>query len=142
LKILGGRIYVVTKPDLVSAVFRNSKAFSFDPYVVIATKRAVGASPEAMEIIEKPPEVEGGESYMSGAHKAMFEGLASPRELLKMEKYGFALLSKEINNAAIDGLETKWYNWVRNLITRAAADAVFGPGNAASRDSSLVDRLW
>ena len=132
----------MTKPDLVSAIFRNSKAFSFDPYVVIATKRAVGASAEAMEIISKPPEVEGGESYMSGAHKAMFEGLASTQELLKMEKRGFALLSKEVNNIATDGLETQWYNWVRNLLTRAAADAVFGPGNAAARDFSLVDRLW
>lgn len=132
----------MTKPDLVSAVFRNAKAFSFDPYVVIATKRAIGASPEAMEIIEKPSEVEGGESYMSGAHKAMFEGLASTQELLKMEKHSFVLLSKEINSIPIDGLETKWYNWARNILTRAAADAIFGQGNAAARDPSLVDRLW
>jgi hypothetical protein len=132
----------VTKPELVSAVFRNAKAFSFDPYVVIATERLLGASNEAMEIIRKPPAVQGGESYMTGAHKAAFESLASPHELLKMEKRSFARLSNELNSLAVDGVEVKWYNWVRNLITRAAADAIFGPENPVARQPSLVDRLW
>ena len=126
----------------MSAIFRNSKAFSFDSYVVFATKNLMGASNEAMEIVKQPPAVEGGESYMNEAHKVMFEGLASPRELLKMEKYGFAQLSRELNNPEVDGLEIKWYNWVRNVVTRAAADAVYGPENPVARDPSLIDRLW
>ena len=102
----------------------------------------LGSSEESMKIVYSPDPVPGADSYTDGAHKAIYGGLAQLEELMKMEKYAFAQLAKEINDPNLNGLETKWYLWVRNVVSRAAADAVYGPDNPVKRDPSLIDRLW
>src|ERR1700736_2123976 len=89
LKILSGRLYIVTAPDLIAAIFRNAKTFSFEPFLLQSTEHVLDVKGETLDIIKKPAEVEGGEFYMNDVHKAMYDGLASPQALINMERDSF-----------------------------------------------------
>lgn len=142
MKILSGRVYVVTAPDLIAAIFRNGKVFSFDPFLFQTSEKVMDIQGKYLEIIKKPLEVEGGENYMADIHKAMYDALASPQALLDMERDAFGLLAKYLNGIATDGVETKWYRWIRDVISSAAADAMYGPDNPVTQDPSLIDTVW
>lgn len=142
LKILSGRLYVVTAPDLIAAIFRNAKAFSFEPFLLQSTEHIMHVKGETLDIVKKPAEVEGGEFYLNDVHRAMYDGLASPQALLDMERDSFRTIAMYFNEIGTDGLETKWYKWLRDTISRAAADAMYGPDNPVVHDPSLIDRVW
>jgi hypothetical protein len=142
LKILSSRLYVVTAPDLIAAIFRNAKAFSFEFFLLQSTERVMDVKWDIMEIIKKPAEVEGGESYLNDVHRAMHDGLASPQALLDMERDSFRTIAMYFNQIGTDGIEVKWYRWLRDTISRAAADAMFGPDNPVANDPSLIDAVW
>ena len=78
MKIFSGRLYIVTAPDLIAPIFRNAKAFSFEPFLLQSTEHLLDVTGETLEIIKKLPVVEGGKSYLNDIHKAMYDGLASP----------------------------------------------------------------
>jgi len=95
-----------------------------------------------LEIIKKPAEVEGGDFYLNDVHKAMYDGLASPQALVDMERDSFKTIAMYFNQIGTDGIEVKWYRWLRDTISRAAADAMYGPDNPVAYDSSLIDAVW
>jgi hypothetical protein len=97
---------------------------------------------ETLEIIKKPPVVEGGESYLNDIHRAMYDGLASPQALLDMERDSFRAIAIYFNEIGSDGLKVKWYRWLRDTISRASADAMYGPENPVADDPSLIDSVW
>lgn len=79
---------------------------------------------------------------MGDIHKVIYDALASTRALLDMERNAFAVLAKHLNEIGTDGLQIKWYKWIRDTITRTAADAVYGPENPVATDPSLIDLVW
>jgi hypothetical protein len=97
---------------------------------------------EIMEIIKKPAEFEGGDFYLNDVHRAMYDGLASPQALLDMERDSFRTIAMYFNKIGTDGLQVKWYRWLRDIISRAAADAMYGPDNPVANDPSLIDAVW
>lgn len=97
---------------------------------------------DILEIIKKPAEVEGGASYMVDVHRAMYDGLASPKALLDMERDSFRTIAMYFNQIGTDGIEVKWYRWLRDTISRAAADAMYGSDNPVANDPSLIDAVW
>jgi hypothetical protein len=95
-----------------------------------------------LDIIKKPPKVEGGNCYLNDIHRAMYDGLASPQALIDMERDNFRTIAVHFNGVGTDGMETKWYRWLRDIISSAAADAMYGPDNPVAHDPSLIDTVW
>jgi hypothetical protein len=109
LKILSSRLYVVTAPDLIAAIFRNAKAFSFEPFLLQSTEYVMDVKGEILDPIKKPPEVEGGNCYLNDIHRAMYDGLASLQALIDMERDNFRTIAVCFNGIGTNGMETKWY---------------------------------
>lgn len=97
---------------------------------------------ETLNLIKKPPEVEGGNCYLTDIHRAMYDGLASPQALIDMERDSFRTIATYFNGIGTDGLETKWYRWLRDTISITAANAMYGPDNPVAHDASLIDAIW
>jgi len=102
----------------------------------------MGATRETLEIIKKPAEVEGGDFYLNDVHRAMYDGLASPQALRDMERDSFRAIAMYFNKIGTDGQEVKWYRWLRDTISRAAADGMYGPDNPVADNPSLIDNVW
>jgi hypothetical protein len=97
---------------------------------------------DTLDRIKKPREVEGGNCYLSDIHRAMYDGLASPQALMDMERDSLRTIATYFNGIGTDGLETRWYRWLRDTVSHAAADAMYGPNNPVTHDSSLIDAVW
>lgn len=100
------------------------------------------AKEDIMEIIKKPQEVEGADFYMNDVHRAMYDGSAPPQALLDMERDSFKAIAMCFNQIGTDGLEVKWYRWLRDTISRAAADAMYGSDKPVVHDPSLIETVW
>lgn len=54
IKIFGGQLYIINSPELTQAVFRHSKAFSFDPISTSGSKRLFQMTDRQMKVLAKP----------------------------------------------------------------------------------------
>jgi hypothetical protein len=142
MRVFGSRIYVICAPELVHSAFRIPKVLSFEPFVIESSRRAFNITEEGMKIIEAPPKVEGGENYLSAIHKSMFEAMAPGASLLEMNSRVLATMAQYLDQIGNDEQPMNLYQWVRDVLTIATADALYGPKNPVSDNKKLVDYLW
>jgi hypothetical protein len=83
-----------------------------------------------------------GHSYLNEHHKLMLEALSPGTGLSELNKGVLDKVAEHLN--VIDGGEKKvgLYRWVRDVLTLATADALYGPHDPMNADHSLIDNLW
>ncbi|CAH0043542.1 unnamed protein product [Clonostachys solani] len=130
--LFGSITYVMWDTNLIQSAFRN-KDLSFVPFIVYVPREVdQGGVPEKVQDTNLRLEFA----------KAMTEGMARDR-ISQMNGTALKYITKELGafgdeESVIDNA----YVWVRNLMTVATTEALYGSANPLREQPSLVYDLW
>lgn len=153
LRIFSSRVYVICDPCLIQAAYRNAKAFDFGSFVVESSERLFNISQEGMKIVRgetapgydpNGPFLNGnnGDSFLNEDHRIMVEALSPGPALVDLNRAVLDRMAGSLNGISANGEKVGLYRWMRDIITTASAEAIYGPQNPFSADQGLVDALW
>ncbi|PVH85028.1 cytochrome P450 [Cadophora sp. DSE1049] len=153
LRIFSSRIYVICDPSLIQAAYRNTKSFDFGSFVVESSQRAFNIGEQGMKIIrgETSPDYDpngpflngnNGDSFLNENHKIMVESLSPGTGLSELNQGVLEKVAASLNVINEDGETFGLYRWVRDVLTLATADALYGSESPLNTDHSLIDCLW
>ncbi|GKT50810.1 25-hydroxycholesterol 7-alpha-hydroxylase [Colletotrichum spaethianum] len=136
LPILNGKVYGIWDPVLIQSVYRN-RDLSFEPFAVEFAQRELGFNNATLKIIQESTLVP---EFFDGIHKSM-----TADNLHRMNANALAYVSNALDNvckgsAAFEA--TNFFVWVRDLMTMATAEALYGPNNPLRKDASLMEDTW
>ncbi|MCJ1418796.1 hypothetical protein MMC32_005147 [Xylographa parallela] len=139
--MLNGKVYVVTSPDLIAAVNRNSKSLAFNPFIAQLGKRITGHDEATSRIVQHNLNGEHGPGYVTEVHDGIVAALIPGTNLENMtEQYIREVIAR------LDRLETdkdiKLFAWTRDLVTLCSTRAIYGPENPFDKNSKFVDLFW
>ncbi|KZW04019.1 cytochrome P450 [Exidia glandulosa HHB12029] len=130
--VLGGqKIYIVSDPPDVKAVYRAAKSLNFEPITAELVGGPFGMGAAAAKLREAPP---GEPNLITIAHPFFRDELTSrPRVQIISERYltalegvmsGFARLFKEADTQTV---EVPMWRWCREVVFTASTNGIFGP---------------
>ncbi|KAF5023470.1 hypothetical protein F66182_4470 [Fusarium sp. NRRL 66182] len=136
LPILGGKLYVIFDPAIIQSIYRK-KTFSFEPFATEFAQRELGISDETFKIIRTTNIVP---DFFQVIHPAM-----TGDHLHRMNANALRYVSKELDSIGDARNPFKTPNlwlWLRDLMTMATAEALYGPENPLMKEPSLLRDLW
>ncbi|MCJ1283685.1 hypothetical protein MMC26_003016 [Xylographa opegraphella] len=139
--MLNGKVYVVTSPDLIAAVNRNSKALAFNPFIAQLGKRITGHDEATSQIVQHNLNGEHGPGYVTEVHDGIVAALLPGTHLESMTEQYIRNFIARLDSLEIDQ-DIKLFAWTRNLVTLCSTRAIYGPGNPFSKNSKFVDLFW
>lgn len=145
LDVLNAKIYVLTAPDLVAAVSRNSKSLTFNPFVAEVGCRLTGADADARTVIEDNLNLERGHwGYVVEVHDLIVSSMSPGSKLDAMNKAMIDQIAEHLRlmDAESPSHEVDLHSWLRHVITLRSTTAIYGPNNPVLADSSLEDAFW
>ncbi|KAL8813488.1 MAG: hypothetical protein Q9200_000222 [Gallowayella weberi] len=141
LRVLNSKIYVVTSPELISAVNRNSKALAFNPFVAQMGKRITGHDEATSKIVQHNLNGEEGSGYVIDVHDRIVAALSPGKDLEAMTETFL-----EEAWAYLDRLETgnvlDLFAWTREMVTMCSTRAIYGPANPFNTNPEFVRSFW
>ncbi|TIC89847.1 25-hydroxycholesterol 7-alpha-hydroxylase [Colletotrichum higginsianum] len=136
LPILSGKLYGIWEPTVIQSVYRN-RLLSFEPFAVEFAQREIGFSNAMLKVIQETtllPE------FFDCIHKSM-----TADNLRQMNANALTYVSDALDGVC-NGSETfeatNFFVWVRNLMTMATTEALYGPGNPLRNSASLMEDTW
>ncbi|MCJ1394114.1 hypothetical protein MMC18_006992 [Xylographa bjoerkii] len=131
LKILNGRTYIVNSPDLISAIQRAPKSYSFDPIITSVTERLSVPSKQGIDAVRYHPNGQNGEWGLNHDTMNDMHTTLKPGPILD------GMNEKMLGNVSVmldeldceGGMVANLFEWARHTITRASTNAFFGPLN-------------
>jgi hypothetical protein len=143
LKVLNWRTYIIRSPDLVEAVLRNPRSFTF-PLGVLFSKRSLAGTERVLDVLEFVPTAKSESSCTQDVHAALYGPMGQDEVKAGMNARLLGNLAEYLNKLGGEGEGDKieLFGWVKDVITKATAGALYGPSNPIATDSSLVDSLW
>lgn len=126
LRIPGARLYVINSLDLIPVVQRQWRTLIFAPIQVKAAKAAMGASKEALAIMESDMVTEKG--FMSGMVKATHPTMINGPALDALNTRAFEVFDKALGQIP-SPTTVSMYDWISRLIMQATTEAIYGPSN-------------
>ena len=132
-------MYIVKTGKLVSAVQRNHKLISFDPFLTASAKRMAGITGKGLTLLSDKPG--GGGGINEEVVHAMHPALLGPALDVMNQKMISGLCS------SVDALSSNGENpldlhaWCRHAITVASTRAVWGRKNPFESES-LRSAFW
>lgn len=137
--MVNAKTYVITSPGMSQSAFR-SKDLSFEPFMVEFAQRMLGVSDEVMVPMAKPA-TEKEPHMLREFVKVIHESLIGE----SLHKTNIAALGGIA--ASINGIEKCFapdslFLWLRDTLTLATSDALFGSRNPLKTNTSLIDSLW
>ena len=141
LNMLSGKVYVVTAPDLVMAVHRNSKKLAFNPFIAQLGKRITGHDEATSQIVQHNLNGENGPGYVIDVHDGIVASLAPGKDLEKMTKAMLRHASPYFDRLAKDG-EVSLFEWIRDMVTMCSTGAIYGPENPFDKNPKFVKSFW
>ncbi|CAL3964967.1 unnamed protein product [Diplocarpon coronariae] len=153
LRVFSRRIYVICEPSLIQAAYRNTRAFDFGSFVVESSQRAFDIGEQGMKIIrgETSPDYNpngsflngnSGRSYLNENHKIMVESLSPGAGLDELNRGVLKRVAASLNTISGTGEVFSLYRWIRDILTLATAETLYGPQSPLSDDRGLIDCLW
>lgn len=146
LQTLNKRTYIVSSPELVSAVERNEKTISFMPFISAMSPRMFDLSSHGptMEMINRNINKEDGDwGLIHETSRGMRAAMAAGPNLDDMNKVTLGIMNDYFDELAACGeSEVEFYNWIRPRFTVASTQAIYGPGNPYGRERSLEKDFW
>lgn len=141
LNMLNGKVYVVTSPDLVNAVNRNSKKIAFNPFVAMLGKRITGHDEDTSRIVQHNLNGEHGPGYVIDVHDRIVASLAPGMDLQQTTKAMLSHLSVYFEAITTD-VELDLFLWIRNTVTLCSTRALYGSQNPFDKDPKFVNSFW
>lgn len=132
----------------MSAIDRHAKSISFAPYVVQFAKRILIPSQKSLEALaEDLEEKNGAHGVRPETLKAMHDALAPGEHLENTTRAMLSSVSRRLDDVvnAEGGTEARsvsLFAWVRELVTRASTDAIYGAGGNPFRDPAVEKAFW
>jgi hypothetical protein len=83
-----------------------------------------------------------GKSFLNEDHKIMIDSLSPGPCLQELTSKVLEGVAGSINDMDGEGQTFALYRWMRDIITEASADAIYGPKNPFSGNQGLIDDLW
>ena len=139
--MLSGKVYIVTSPDLVNAVNRNSKKIAFNPFVAMLGKRITGHDEDTSRIVQHNLNGEHGRGYVIDVHDRIVASLAPGKDLQQTTKAMLLHLSTYFDALGPDA-ELNLFEWTRYTVTMCSTRALYGGDNPFDRDSKFVNSFW
>ncbi|KAJ6164832.1 cytochrome P450 [Penicillium chermesinum] len=131
------KIYVVTSPDMMNAVQRQSKVFSFGPFLDFAAERLAGLTGKTLHAFRTVEA--GGQGLVKTVMHASTPFLAG-KSLDKLNRDMFSAIQPMIDELAtkesVDLIE-----WVHYAMTLAGTRAAYGPMNPFEAQE-VRDAFW
>ena len=141
LNMLNGKVYVVTSPELVSAVNRNSRALAFNPFIAQLGKRITGHDEATSRIVQHNLNGEDGPGYVTEVHDAIVAALAPGNGLENMVEPMLHEATTYLEALDKDN-EVDLFAWTRKMVTMCSTQAIYGPENPFSKNSHYNDLFW
>ena len=139
--MLSMKVYVVTAPDLVTAVNRNSKALAFNPFIAQLGKRITGHSEATSRIVQHNLNGENGPGYVIEVHDGLVNALSPGKDLESMTAAMLQEASICLNHLNVEA-EMGMFAWIRQTVTMCSTRAIYGPENPFNKDPALVRLFW
>ena len=142
--MMGGKVYVANQPELVQAVYRNNKAFSFATLAAEVVSRLSMSSRETTRILLDNVMGERGEiGYSMEGYKGMHAALAPGPSLNQINNSIIPDVAAAVArlNPGPGTIRIHLYQWVRHTITMATSNAVYGTKNPF-REPEIYHAFW
>lgn len=139
--MLSGKIYIVTSPDLVNAVNRNSKKIAFNPFVAMLGKRITGHDEETSRIVQYNLNGEHGPGYVIDVHDRIVASLAPGKDLQQTMKAMLSQISSYFEALSPDA-EINLFEWTRYTVTLCSTGALYGGENPFNKNPKFVYAFW
>ncbi|KAI7773062.1 cholesterol 7alpha-monooxygenase-like protein [Diaporthe eres] len=143
--IVSQKFYIITSPELISKVNRKQQVISSNgPFIQTVYGKILSLDKSSLEILSSPSKH--GKSLVKDSHD-MYHTVLKPGHSI-MEKMLFDTLSKFPghfhSSMAQFGSDSPvdLMSLLRTSVSMAMADALYGPTNPFSSDSSLMDDFW
>jgi hypothetical protein len=134
--MLNGKVYVVTSPNLVSAVNRNSKVLAFNPFIAQTGKRITGHDEATSRIVQHNLNGENGSGYAIEVHDGIVTSLAPGENLEQMTATMVQEASTYLDK--LKDREIDLFAWTRQVVTMCSMRAIYGPRNPFNSNPDLV----
>ncbi|KAF5533289.1 cholesterol 7-alpha-monooxygenase [Fusarium mexicanum] len=136
----GQKNYIVTSPELVQAVQRNTTSLSFSPAMIPAFRRMMGFDEAGIELIFRDAHTENGMyGEIHRVQKAsLLPGTESLDELCTLIRAKLLSIVNELSSSQTIDL----YAWVQDLFMRTNNSACFGEKDPFTLDPSLNSTFW
>ena len=139
--MLSGKVYVVTSPDLIAAVNRNSKALAFNPFIAQLGKRITGHDEATSQIVQHNLNGEQGPGYVTEVHDRIVASLIPGTDLETMTEQYIREVIAKVDVLDMDN-DIDLFVWMRELVTLCSTRAIYGPENPFSQNSKFNDLFW
>ncbi|KAM5357481.1 hypothetical protein ACJZ2D_016220 [Fusarium nematophilum] len=136
LPILGGKLYIIFDPSIVQSAYRN-KRLCFEPFAVEFAQRELAISDETFKIVQ--------ETNLVPEFFTVIAPAMTGSNLHRMNANALKYVSKqlEVSGGSNEALQVpNLFLWVRDLMTLATTEAMYGPENPVRKNPSMVDDLW
>ncbi|RDW91917.1 hypothetical protein BP5796_01311 [Coleophoma crateriformis] len=143
MSVFSWRIYVVTSPELVQAIHRNTKAFSFDPIFINVSQRLFKLDKATLKLMMPHPQGSPNQyDYIHSLESAMSSALIRGPNLENMKHRALDRFCSLLENISAEEQSVNLFSWIGDRFADATATALWGPDNPISKDHSLIQRLW
>ena len=144
--MLHQKMYIVTSPELVIAVQRQTKSLSFQPFVAAMLPKLFLVDDKAMAIVKRNIDGDDGDwGLVPDTHRETWPTLAPGPQLdLLVQNMLSTLLPflDEFANAREATVSTDLYAWCRRAFTLAGTETLYGPENPFRQEPGLEDAFW
>ena len=141
LNMLNGKVYIVTSPELVSAVNRNSRALAFNPFIAQLGKRITGHDEATSRIVQHNLNGEEGPGYVTEVHDGVVAALSPGKGLENMIEPMLKQATTYLNALDKD-IEVDLFDWTRKMITMCSTQSIYGPENPFNKSPHYADLFW
>ena len=133
LPVLKGKIYAIWDPILIQSAYCN-KNLSFTPYALDNVRAVTGYDDFSHHIVSST-------DVLPVYFRSMYDGTTA-RHVHQLNVTSLEHVSQYINSIGPKGLDVpNIYMWLRNLMTVATCEGLFGPRNPI-RDDQSVEDVW
>lgn len=139
--MLQGKVYIVTSPDLVTALNRNPKTIAFNPFLAQLGKRITGHDEATSQIVQHNLNGEQGPGYVIEVHDGIVAALAPGKTLENMIKPFLEEVSGYFDALNKDN-KVDLFAWVRQMMTMCSTRAIYGPENPFNKNPKYSDLFW
>ena len=142
LKMLSRTLYVITAPDMVNIVSKNTKTISFNPFIAEVAIRMTHCSSEAREVIER--NIDSRDSYVTEIHDHSIASLASGPELQRLTG---SMLRQAWTQylaplAKVPESKVSLHSFLRDMLTVSSTTALYGPQNPFLTNAKARKEYW
>ncbi|ETS77997.1 hypothetical protein PFICI_10059 [Pestalotiopsis fici W106-1] len=133
LPMLGGKMYIINEPSLISAAFR-ARSLSFDPHLIKTIKYTTPISAKAMDILNS-------DGFWPRWVKLFYSSMTGT-DLFKMNIVVLGDIFRQINYLPLNMEVEDTSIWLRGMLTTSTITALLGKDNPLCKDRSLIAKLW